>query len=206
MRLVLIGASGHGKVCAEIAEEMRRYQGIAFLDDDRGLKNCGRYPVLGASDDVGNFLSEDTEFFVSIGNSAIRERIQSRIIGAGGRMARLVHPCSAVSKSASLGDGVAVMAGAVINAGARIGNGVIVNTSSSVDHDCEIGDFCHIAVGAHICGTVTVGACSWIGAGSVISNNISVCGDCMIGAGALVVKDIEVAGTYVGVPARMIGK
>lgn len=205
MRLVLIGASGHGRVCAEIAEEMRRYQDLLFLDDDRSLKSCGRYPVMGVSEDVTRFLSDDTEFFISIGNNGIRERIQERVMESGGRMATLVHPCSTISSTASLGAGVAVMAGNVINAGARVGDGVIVNTCSSIDHDCEIGEFCHVAVGAHICGTVSVGIRSWIGAGAVISNNLSVCADCMIGAGAVVVSDIEMAGTYVGVPARRAG-
>ena len=204
MRLVLIGASGHGKVCAEIAEAQGLYDDIVFLDDNRELKKCGKYPVMGVSDDVVRYLTGDTEFFVSIGNSLFRSRIQNKVLIAGGRIARLVHPFSSVSESAFVGSGTVVMSGAVINADARVGDGGIVNTGSSIDHDCEIGDYCHVAVGAHVCGTVSIGSCTWIGAGVVISNNLSVCSDCMIGDGAVVVKDINVPGTYVGVPAKRI--
>ena len=200
--LIIIGASGHGKVCTEIAEATGRYGDIVFLDDDRNLKSCGRYPVVGVSDDVARYLSDDVEFFVSIGNSGFRSRIQDKVLKVGGRIATLVHPDSTVSPSAILGDGVAIMAGSVINADARIGDGVIVNTCSSIDHDCTIGDYCHVAVGAHVCGTVSLGSHTWIGAGAIISNNLSICDNCLIGVGAVVVSDIEVPGTYVGVPVR----
>ena len=175
---------------------------LFFLDDDRSVKKCGRYPVEGVSDDVVRYLSDDVGFFVSIGNSGFRSRIQDMILKAGEQIVTLVHPDSTVSSSATLGIGSVVMAGAVINADAKVGDGVIVNTCSSIDHDCVIGDYCHVAVGAHVCGTVSVGERTWVGAGAVISNNLRVCEDCMIGAGAVVVKDIEVPGTYVGVPAR----
>ena len=202
MRLVLIGASGHGKVCAEIAEAMGCYSEIVFLDDNRELDSCGRYPVLGTSDNIKDYLAEDTAFFVSIGNSSFRRRIQDKVLEAGGVIATLVHPDSTVSDTALLGKGVVIMAGSVINADAIVGDGVIVNTCSSIDHDCKVGDFCHVSVGAHVCGTVFIGESSWIGAGAVISNNLRICENCMVGAGAVVISDVEEQGTYIGLPAR----
>ena len=80
-----------------------------------------------------------------------------------------------------------------------------MNTCSSVDHDNSLGDFVHVSVGTHLAGTVKVGNHTWVGAGAVVSNNITITDSCMIGAGAVVVKDIVQSGTYVGVPARLIG-
>lgn len=40
-RLVILGASGHGRVAADIAGK-NGYDSIAFLDDTK--KTCGRYP------------------------------------------------------------------------------------------------------------------------------------------------------------------
>lgn len=205
MRLVFIGASGHGKVCAEVAE-MNGYSEILFLDDNRKLKECGSYPVVGAEADFEKFMDENTGFFVSIGNTETRKRIQEEIMHSNGRFVTLIHPDAVVSKNVRIGVGTVIMAGVVINSGTVICNGVIVNTSSSIDHDCKIAQYSHIAVGAHLCGGVKIGVESWIGVGASVNNNMDICGGCTVGAGAVVVKDIKEAGTYIGVPARRIGE
>ncbi len=201
MRIVFIGAGGHGKVCAEIAE-LVGYRDILFLDDDKELNACGKYKNVGKVNDFYKFADPSTSFFVSIGNANIRQRIQRSVEHAGGRIATLVHPDAVVSKDVAIGNGTAVMAGTVINSGTVIGSGVIVNTSSSIDHDCRVGDYCHVAVGTHLCGTVEIGECTWVGAGAVVSNNVSICEGCVIGVGTVVIANIKSAGTYVGVPAR----
>lgn len=48
MKLTIIGASGHGRVVADIAV-LCGYEEVEFLDDDPSIKNCGRWPVVGAS-------------------------------------------------------------------------------------------------------------------------------------------------------------
>lgn len=197
-KLAIIGASGHGKVVADIARR-NGYSEIVFLDDDERIRECGGYSVIGKSSEAGTI---DADIIVGIGNAGIRKRIQESILDE--KMVTLIHPDAVVAEDVVIGAGTVVMAGAVINPGARIGKGCIINTCSSVDHDCEVGDYVHIAVGSHLCGTVNVGAGTWIGAGVTVNNNVSICPDCMIGAGAVIVNDIWESGTYVGVPARRI--
>lgn len=195
MKLTIIGASGHGKVVADIAR-LRGYDAIEFLDDDPTIELCGSYYVVGRTDRV-----VDGDVFVAIGNAGIRKRLSNTR-----NLITLIHPDAIIADDVKIGEGTVIMAGVVINAGAKIGRGCIINTSSSVDHDCVVDDYCHIAVGAHLCGTVKVGETTWIGAGATVSNNVNICGGCMIGAGAVVIKDIDIQGTYVGVPAEMIRK
>ena len=191
--IVIIGAGGQGRVCADIARLMG-YARILFLDD--GAPNAE-----GKVSDYPQYL-QDADFFVAIGNGAVRRKIQRMLEENGASVATLIHPNATVAQDVKIGQGTVVMAGAVINPGAVIGCGNIVNTCASVDHDCCVGDYLHIAVGARICGTVTLEDDSWIGAGAVIIQNLSVCAGCMIGAGAVVVKSITEKGTYMGVPAR----
>lgn len=193
MKLTIIGASGHGKVAADIAR-LNGYDAIEFLDDDENLTSCGDYPVVGRTDSP-----VDNDVFVAIGNADIRARLSR-----DRNLVTLIHPKAVIANGVEIGEGTVVMAGVVINSGAKIGRGCIINTSSSVDHDCVVGDYCHVAVGAHLCGTVNVGETTWIGTGAIVSNNINICDGCMIGAGAVVIKDIKKQGTYVGVPAKMI--
>ena len=192
MKLTIIGASGHGKVVADIAK-LNGYNEIVFLDDDEHIKVCGRYPVIGKSD-----LTVDGDLIVAIGNASIRERLSD-----GKKLVTLIHPDAVVPDDIEIGTGTVIMAGVVINPGTRIGKGCIVNTSSSIDHDCNIGDYCHVSVGTHLAGNVKVGKSTWIGAGVTVINNVHICGDCLIGAGAVVTKDIDESGTYVGVPAKL---
>lgn len=193
-KLVIIGASGHGKVIADIAVK-NGYEEIVFLDDDESIKECAGFPVVGKSCEATRMLGDK---IVAIGNAKIRERIQEGIKG----VVTLIHPDAVVSRRVTIGTGSVVMAGAVINSDVVIGSGCIINTGASVDHDCRVGDYSHVSVGAHVAGTCEVGKRTWIGAGATVSNNVNICSDCMIGAGAVVIKDIEKPGTYVGVPVE----
>ena len=125
-RLLIIGASGHGKVCADIAEKMDRWDEIVFADDNP--LSSFPYPIIGSST-----MEWNEDCFIGIGNAAIRERLSQ-----GRNLVTLIHPDAVIGTRVSIGKGTVVMAGAVINPDARIGNGAIINTCSSVDHDCQI--------------------------------------------------------------------
>ena len=197
MKLTILGASGHGKVVADIAK-LSGYDDIEFLDDDKTVKSCGIYPVVGRCSDA---LSIYNDVFVAIGNADHRKKLIELLNNK--KIPYLIHPKAVVAEEVILGKGTVVMAGAVINPGVRIGIGSIINTCSSVDHDCVIGDYVHVSVGAHISGTVVVGENTWIGAGVTVSHNVDICSDVTIGAGAVVVRNIDKPGTYIGVPARL---
>lgn len=198
-KLIIVGAGGHGKVCADIAKLMG-YKDIVFLDDNLNLKHCGGYRVIGPTMCATEL---DGDIFVAIGDNEIRRYFYNSL--PKNRLATLIHPKAVIADTVRIGHGTVVMAGSVINADAQIGEGCIINTCSSIDHDCIVGDFVHIAVGCHVAGTVSVGDCCFLGAGSVLINNINICNNSKLGAGAVAVVDINQPGIYVGIPAKMIG-
>jgi FlaA1/EpsC-like NDP-sugar epimerase len=57
-KLIIIGASGHGKVVADIAIKMNRWQNIAFLDDDESIKTSMGLEVIGKSADAITYKDE----------------------------------------------------------------------------------------------------------------------------------------------------
>lgn len=199
-KLAIIGASGHGKVIADIAVK-NGYKEIVFLDDNPNVQECAGFRVVGPSEDVDKY--SDYDVIVAIGNASIRKKIHKQV--GEYRLTTLIHPQSVISRRVTIGKGTVVMAGAIINSDTKIGEGCIINTGASVDHDCNIGDFVHVSVGAHVAGTVIIGDGTWIGAGTTVSNNIVICSECMIGCGAVVVSNISESGTYVGSPVRKIG-
>jgi sugar O-acyltransferase (sialic acid O-acetyltransferase NeuD family) len=202
-KLIIIGASGHGKVVADIALKMNMWQSIAFLDDKESTKTSMGLEVIGRTDDA-LIYKDETDFFVAIGNYAMREKLQQKLIEQGLNLVSLIHPSAVIGTNVEVGIGTAIMAGVVINSSSKIGNGCIINTSSSIDHDNTIDDYVHISPGVRTAGSVRIGKGTWLGIGSVVSNNITICSGCNVGAGAVVVNDITQPGTYVGVPARRV--
>ena len=195
-KLIIIGASGHGKVIADIAVK-NNYDHIFFLDDNEEIIECAGFPVIGRTNEASDI---DGDKIVAIGNAEIRKRIQEKLEN----LVTLIHPTAVISRRVEIGEGTVVMAGAVVTSDGVIGKGCIINTGASVDHDCKIGDYSHVSVGAHVAGTVEIGNKTWIGAGATVINDISICSDCIGGAGAVVVENLDKQGTYVGIPAKEI--
>jgi sugar O-acyltransferase (sialic acid O-acetyltransferase NeuD family) len=202
-KLLIIGASGHGKVVADIALKIGKWQSIAFLDDNENIKISLGIEVIGKSAEAFAYIT-DWDIFVGIGNNAIRKKLQESLELKGASIPKLIHPNAVIGEQVEVESGTAVMAGVVINCCTKIGKGCIINTGSTLDHDNIIEDFVHISPGAHLAGTVKVGQGSWLGIGSLVSNNVNIKSDCIVGAGATVIKDITESGTYVGVPARRV--
>lgn len=204
-KLLIIGASGHGKVVADIAIKIDKWEIIAFLDDDISINTCMGLEVIGTSADAITYKDE-ADFFVAIGSNTTREKIQEQLIHEGILVVSLIHPSAVIGTNVQIGIGTVVMAGVVINSSTRISKGCIINTSSSLDHDNVIEDYVHISPGVRIAGSVEVGEGTWIGIGGVVSNNVNICSGCKVGAGAVVIKDITEPGTYVGIPVRRVDK
>lgn len=200
-KVIIIGASGHGKVVADIVLGSGDKL-IGFLDDNDALPtDIAGIPVLGKISDYIKY--EDAFFVIAIGNSVIREKISKRL-GAV-RWYTAIHPTAVVSDlDVQIGEGTVIMANTVINPSVRVGKHCIINTTAVIEHDNIIGDFAHVSVGAKLGGTVLVGEHTWIGIGAAVSNNVCICDRCMIGAGTVIARDIKERGTYVGVPARKI--
>lgn len=204
-KIVIIGASGHGKVVANIAK-LNGYEEIIFLDDDISKKGCGSYKVVGTSEKIESFIKQEYDFAVAIGDNKTRMRIYENLVDKKAKLPALIHPTAVIDETVNIGSGTVIMANVVINSSTKIGSECIINTAATIDHDCNISDYVHISPGAHIAGTVNVGERTWIGIGGSVINNLDICSDCIIGAGSIVVKDIEDYGTYINLPARKVKK
>ncbi len=198
-RLVIIGASGHGKVVADTALKCG-YQNIIFLDDNAEGELLG-FPIVGRVPEAMTLNDGDTDFIIAIGNNITRKMIAEKY---DLNWVTLIHPAAVIGSDVQIGAGTVVMAMAVIQPDAVVGEHCIINTHSVVEHDNHIDNFVHICPRAALAGTVHVGECTQIGIGATIRNNISICDNCVIGAGAVVVKGIEESGTYIGVPVKRL--
>lgn len=193
--LFLYGASGHGKVVAEIVI-LNNLQIEAFIDADLSKNKLLNYPVL-------HQLPDDSEnLFISIGNNKARKNISTKFQQK--TFPTFIHPNASFSKRSSIDKGTVIMAGATINCDVRIGKHCIINTNASVDHDCILEDFVHISPNAAIAGEVKIGEGSHIGIGVSVIPGIKIGKWCTIGAGSVIIKDVPDGATVVGNPGRII--
>lgn len=190
--VIIIGASGHGKVIADIVHKSGD-KVCGYLDDD--LSKPG---VIGKASKCKQY--KDKYFIIAIGNNSIRKRIAEQ--NADLKYYTAIHPAAVIAENVTIGAGTAVMANAVINPSAVIGKHCIINTGAIIEHDNVIADYAHVSPKAVLCGTVEIGESTHIGAGAVVKNNIKIGSNITIGAGAAVVKNIEKEGIYAGVPAK----
>ncbi|WP_413522618.1 acetyltransferase [Photobacterium phosphoreum] len=200
--LAILGASGHGKVIADIAEQVG-WDNIVFFDDKWPLiKKVLKWPIIG---DTNSQLIEQYEnFFVAIGNNSIRKEKTLMLLHENKKLPNLIHPSAIISKYTNIGKGIVITENAIVKISSSIGDGVVINSNSVIGHDCIIGDFSHITPSCSIAGHVSIGECSWIGNGSSVRQCISIGENVMIGSGAVVVKNIPSNMTVIGNPARPI--
>ncbi|MCI8387047.1 MAG: PglB [Clostridiales bacterium] len=139
-RLLIIGAGGHGKVVAEVAEVLG-YNDVAFIDDVDPI-------AIGTTSELEKFKKDYPEAFVGIGNNKIRAEWILKLQKYGYQIPVLIHPSAYVSKTAEISIGTVVEPKAIVNANSKIADGCIISVGSIIDHDVNVGKYCHVNAGA----------------------------------------------------------
>ncbi|MCK6451159.1 MAG: acetyltransferase [Alphaproteobacteria bacterium] len=192
--LVLIGAGGHGRVLmAAIDLQGGWVVGVSDPKLAAGGTAPGGQPVLG-EDELLQRCPPDKVMLVngvgSTGAPRARHDVFARWRAQGYRFAAIVHPSAFIAAGAAVGEGVQVMAGAVVQNDARIGANSLVNTRAGVDHDCVLGETVHLAPGVTLSGGVTIGDRTHVGTGACVIQGVRIGSDVLIGAGAVIVGDV----------------
>lgn len=202
-KVAIVGASGHGKVVADLAE-LCGFE-VVFFDDAYPNKTIiGDWRIIGTSADLQVCADSYPLAVVAIGNNKVRVKLAGQLANAGIELVTLIHPSAVISRYASIGKGTVIFANAVVNAFATVEDNVIINTSAVVEHDCVVASGGHLSPNAAIAGGVVVEQCSWIGIGAVARQLVRIGSNTVIGANSTVIKDMPKDVTAVGSPAKVI--
>jgi sugar O-acyltransferase (sialic acid O-acetyltransferase NeuD family) len=194
-RLVFLGAGGHAAVLhalalaceasiigvcdpALVASGLRHWRDVQVLGDDCALTELDRDSVL-----IVNAIGQTAR-------STRRREACARVKALGFQIATLIHPTAWIADDVGIGEGVQVMAGAIVQPGCRIGDSTIINTRVSIDHDCQVASHVHIAPGATLCGRVRIGEGAFIGAGTTVIDGISVGAGALVAAGSTLFRPV----------------
>jgi sugar O-acyltransferase (sialic acid O-acetyltransferase NeuD family) len=183
-RLLILGAGGHGRSVAEAAMLSGQYVLAGFVDDGMAVGSpIWHTSVLGSTADLKAYAALCDKVVVAIGNNALRESLVTRLVGLGFELTTVIHPKAIVSPSAVIGQGCAIMAGAIVGTEAQLGLGVIANCGSVVDHHAQVHDFGHLGVNACMAGGAILGRKAWMQAGSALGYGAHVPADVVLAAG-----------------------
>jgi sugar O-acyltransferase (sialic acid O-acetyltransferase NeuD family) len=207
--ILIIGAGGHAKVLIDCLRRQSKAHILGILDNKPELhgQELAGVKILGGDDAIKDFSAEDVQLVNAIGSvdiPSLRKKIFAHYKSLGFTFFSVIHPNAIIALDVQLGEGVQIMAGAIIQPACKIGNNVIVNTGASLDHDVELADHIHIAPGVVISGYVRIGEASHIGVRAVILQSLTIGERCLVGAGAVVIGNIAAESRVVGVPAKKL--
>lgn len=207
-QVMIVGAGGHARVVLD-AFRLRpdEFEVACFTDSNPMLHGHNLYgiPIRGDESAWQEILLSGVEYaHVAVGDNRVRGKLAHKLKEIGFRLANAIHPHAWISPQAHLEQGIAAMAGAVIQAEAAIHECVIVNTGASVDHDCIVERNAHIAPGSHLGGNVHVGEGTLIGIGCSVIPGAILGRWSVIGAGSVVKDEIGSFQIAVGAPARIV--
>lgn len=205
-QLIIVGGGGHAKVIIDIFNETKKYKVIGYTSKVKPeAVLVETVPYLGHDDILKDYLKKGVKnVFVAIGDCKIRDRVFNELSASGFTVVNALSIFAKISPSVKIGNGVAVMPGAVVNIDTVINDNVIINTGATIDHDNLIGKSVHIAPGTNLAGNVKIDEGSFLGVGTNVIPGINIGEWTIVGAGSVVLEDIPSYTTSVGVPSRVI--
>jgi len=203
--VIIIGAGGHARVLFDCLR-LKGVNVLGMLDKEGADNGNADLPIIGDDSAISAYPGDTVELvngLGSVGNMNLRTGIFSRFKNLGYHFRSVIHPSAIIAHDCELGEGVQVLAGAVINTGTKIGADTIVNTGAIVDHECIVGSHVHIAPGGTLSGGIHIGDGTHIGTGATIIQGINIGSHALVAAGAVVVKNVPDGKKVKGVPARI---
>lgn len=198
--VIMVGAGGHALSVGEFAGDRI----IGYIARELNAEMGKTW--LGTDEDIEELISNGMLFHMAFVYSGMptmkkREQLLAEYEHRGAKFATLISPSAIVTPNSLVGEGCAIMTGAIINR-AKLGRNIIVNSGAIIEHDCEIGDNTFIGPGAVVGGFTTIGKNCFIGLGARIGNNIRISDNITVAMGAIVTHDLQEPGIYHGNPLK----
>lgn len=200
---VIVGGGGHALSVVDAASRLELPL-LGYTAPEPGPELAPGIAHLGADEILSQLNDKPIRLLSGLGSTgpiSLRRERYLALRDQGHEFADLKHPAASISQvQTQLGQGIQVLAGAIINAGVTLGENVLINSRALVEHGCRVGNHSHIASGAVLCGDVTLGQSVHVGAGATLLQGIQVGDGAVIAAGAVVTQNVEPLTLIAGVP------
>ena len=154
--LIIVGAGVYGLVAYEIAQEMKCFDKIDFVDDARKNTPNG-IGVIATTKHLCELACEYSNVIVAIGNPELRLRLVEKIEEETTlRIITLVSPKAYVADSAKVMPGCVIEPMAVVHTGCVLAKACFVSAGAVVNHCATLCDGVHVDCNATVAGNTFV--------------------------------------------------
>ncbi len=161
LNLLILGAGSHGKNVKEVAESLRIFNKIKFLDDAVTGED-----IIGTCKEVLKFRNEYICAFVAIGDNKKRKKFAELLKERNFITPSIVAPTATISSKAVIGEGTAILPNSTVNESV-IGDFCILASNSLVNNNAEIGCFSHVDCGGIVLKDKKVSEGTWVKSGEI---------------------------------------
>ena len=161
LNLLILGAGSHGKNVKEVAESLRIFTKVSFLDD-----NVTGEDIIGKCEKALSFRNEYVCAFVAIGDNKKRKKYVKFLKENNFIMPSIIAPSATVSTKAVIGEGVAILPQSTVNESV-IGDFCILASNSLINNNSKIGDYSHIDCGGIVLKGKNVPRETWVKSGEI---------------------------------------
>lgn len=203
--LLILAEAALLKPAVETALSLYPLENIGLLSEDCRDKAVRGVPVLGGYACAAGCAETFESAAAILFHGALRLHWMNRLQALGFALPPLIHPGSAVSGAADVGEGAFVRLGAVLEAGAAVCRGSMVSPGCILESGCTVKDGATLCCGAHLERGCSVGYRARIGAGAVIGPGVCVGDDAVVCPGAVVESNVPSGVIVKGPPACAVG-
>lgn len=205
-RTIIVGGGGFGREVLNWAldcHEAGRLPALGgFIDDQRDAMEGFDVPRLGT---IRDYTPQSRDrFVVALGKPSDKRAIVEMLKDKGAQFATLVHPTAALTRSASLGEGVILTPFTMVNPSAIAERFVTIISFSGLGHDARAGEFSTISSHVDVTGHAVLGRDVFVASGARILPGVKVGDGATIGAGAIVMRRVRPGATVYAEPAKLL--
>jgi sugar O-acyltransferase (sialic acid O-acetyltransferase NeuD family) len=208
-KIFLFGAGLHVSYCIDIILKEGKYDIVGIIDSvkDIGSESYG-YQILGRQENLKELCLKFgvNSGIITIGDNWSRKVVYKSIssLVPEFKFVNAIHPSVVVGMNVTMGVGVVIMAGCIINPNAIVGDFCFFGTGAQLEHDSEIGSFSSISAGSLTGGKVKIGHLTAITLGVTVMDRLRIGDNTVVGSGSLVTNDLPDNVLAYGNPAKII--
>ena len=211
--VLIIGNSGAARECYWILRDvLENAPGLAAYYNFGGFFDWKGYPgdlkelySLYRGNIDQHAIQNDDLFVIGVGKPALRREIFLSLKERDAKFMNLIHPWTAICKSAVIGDGNIFQRGCTVFCNAVVGDGNYINGAANIAHDAQLGDFNFLAPYSIVLGGVRIGSCNHLGPHSVLLEHAVIGNGNLLAPGSTIYKGCKDNCRMAGNPALKIG-
>ena len=206
--VIIIGVNSFALEIADIFQK-NNVVIYGFLDDDPKKQNTfiGEIPVLGNTEDeqYWGLIGKNCNVFVALENPTERKKMIETIIeDCKTKPANAIHPNASIAEVGSIGYGICIGNGAILQPSCRIADHCVIGAGSIIETGAILDEYVQIGSGSVVGKEAKIENNAFVGINCTIVGSIKIGKSTSVGAGSVVIENLPSSKRAFGNPAKIV--